>query len=171
MLKRIVFLASGILAANAFGMAQDHITPVEASATSRTVARCRIEEFGVHNALRDIAERAHVVIGLEAVQPEKEETIVLDFPGGTTADLLNLFISQSPDYKWEEVDGGIIRVRRNGGVSLANVSMSYPAMLHQTREEIWESIVRRPEIVAWIDSSHCTREELFSGKEFRNHND
>jgi hypothetical protein len=67
-----------------------------AASASKRVEGCHIEAFGVHNAFRDIAQRANVVIGVEAVQPDDETKIVLDFPGGTVADLLNMVVAQSP---------------------------------------------------------------------------
>jgi hypothetical protein len=140
--------------------------------SQKRVSRCHIEEFGAFNALRDIAHKSQVVIGTEAVRPERDATVEFDFQGGTLSDLLNMFISQSPDYSWKEVGGSIIHVfRKDGRVSLTDVVMSYPGAYNKTREEIWEDIAGRPEISAWMNSYHCSRGELFNGKEFRNHND
>jgi hypothetical protein len=49
--------------------------------------------------------------------------------------------------------------------------MSYPGAVKRSRHDIWEDIAKRPEVRAWMQSSHCTRGELFNGKEFRDHNE
>jgi hypothetical protein len=140
--------------------------------SGKRMVACHIEEFGAYNALAEISHKAQVVIGVEAIQPEKEPTIVLDFPGGTIEDLLNLFVSQAPDYRWEESENGVIHVfRNNAHVSLIDVVMFYPGADNKTRQEIWEDIGKRPEVVAWMGSNHCSRTELFNGKEFKHHND
>jgi hypothetical protein len=83
-----------------------------------------------------------------------------------------MFVSQAPDYAWKEVPGGIIHVsRKDHEVSLTNVAISYPGAYNKTREQIWEDIAERPEVLAWMNSAHCSRGDLFNGKEFRNHNE
>jgi len=77
-----------------------------------------------------------------------------------------------PDYRWEEDNAGVIHVfRNNAHVSLLDVAISYPGAFKKTRREIWQDIANRPEISAWMNSSGCSRGELFNGKEFREHND
>jgi hypothetical protein len=141
-------------------------------ASARKVAPCRVEQTGVYAALEEISQRTGIVIGVDAMQPEKEPSISLDFPGGTVADLLNLLTSKAPDYTWQEDTPGTIRVSRsNSHVSLADVVMDYPGAINKTRKQIWEDIATRPEIAAWLNSNRCSRGELFSGWEFREHND
>jgi hypothetical protein len=139
--------------------------------SNKRVPACHIEQFAAYNALHDISQKAAVVIGVEAVVDYKTEpTVKLDFPGGTLADLLNMFVSQVPEYRWSE-DDGLIHVFRNAAhLPIADVLMSYPGARDKTREEIWEDIAARPEIKTWLDSNHCSRQELFNGKEFRSHN-
>jgi hypothetical protein len=171
MRRRLVYLSLSIFIAQ--GLCPASHNGASAMGTSdKTVGGCHIEEAGAFNALAEISQKAHVVIGLDAVQPDEEPTIVLDFPGGTVAELLNMFVSQSPDYKWEETAGGIIHVSRNDAhVSLVDVVMDYPGAPKKTREEVWEDIAKRPEVAAWISSNRCSRGEMFNGKEFRSHND
>lgn len=141
------------------------------SPSSKKVGSIHIEEFGAYNVAAEISWKAQVVIGVDAIQPKEEPTIVLDFPGGTVADLLNTFVSLAPDYAWEET-GGVIHVfRRNAHVSLLDVPMSYPGAIKKTRKEIWTDIAQRPEVSLWMKSNSCVRGELFNGKEFREHND
>ena len=141
------------------------------STLNNNVGKCHIEQFGAYNALAQISREAHVAVGVEAVVDFKSEpTMTLDFPGGTITDLLNMFVSQAPEYRWEEAHG-IIHVFRNGThLSIADVVMSYPGAQDKTREEIWEDIAKRPEIAAWMTAKRCSRQELFNGKEFRGNN-
>jgi hypothetical protein len=148
-------------------------TPAAGGNTSgRKLNSLRIEQFAVYNALGELSEKARIVIGLDSVQPKQESDIVLDFPGGTVADLLDMFVATSPGYRWTETDSGVIHVSRTGAhVSLLDVVMSYPGAVKRSRHDIWEDIAKRPEVRAWMQSSHCTRGELFNGKEFRDHNE
>ncbi len=138
----------------------------------KRVGACRIEQAGAYHALGEISEKAKVPIGVDAVQPEKEPSIVLDFPGGTVGDLLNMFVARVPDYTWAETDDGVIHVTRaNGHVSVLDVVMAYPGAEKRTRRQIWEDISNRPEVAAWMNSAHCSRREFFHGGEFKIHND
>jgi hypothetical protein len=149
-----------------------HVAASAESTSNKRIGDCRIQEAGAYNALAEISQKARVVIGVEAIQPEKEPTIALDFPGGTVADLLNAFTTQAPDYRWEEIDNGILHVFRSGAhVSLVDVVIFYPGASNRTREEIWQDLAQRPEIAAWMRSNHCSRREFFQGKEFRDHNE
>jgi hypothetical protein len=78
-----------VILITAFCTVPDEVAANTLSASDKRVAGCHIETLGAHNALREISQRADVAIGIEAVQPENEKPIVLDFPGGTVADLLN----------------------------------------------------------------------------------
>lgn len=127
-----------------------------------------IEQYGVYHAASEIAEKARVVIGIDLVLPEKEPTIALDFHGGTLADLLDLLVSKVPDYRWQEGEDGVIQFFRAGSrVSLMDVIMSYPGAKKKTREEIWKDLSNRPEILAWLKSNNCSRQEYLTGKEFK----
>ena len=126
----------------------------------------------MYHVLTEISEKANIAIGVEAVQPEEEPTVVLEFPGGTVADLLNMFVAQVPDYTWQEASSGIIHVARaNAHISLLDVVMAYPGASKKTRQQIWEDITQRPEVSVWMKSNNCLRGELFHGGEFRVHND
>jgi len=129
-----------------------------------SVAACRIEQFGVTNALWDIVYQAHVAIGVEAVVDYKTEpTINIDFPGGTLGQLLDRLISQTPQYRWIE-DDGIIHVLWHGAhLPIANVVMFYPGVQDKTRLEIWEDLAARPELKAWLEANHCSRQEILGG--------
>jgi len=157
-LGALVTLASPAFA-NSRGVSNNHVPAIH------------IETFGAHNALYLISEKANVPIGVEAIFDYKmEPTIDFDFPGGTVADLLNMFVSQASDYRWVE-DTGIIHVFWNSThLPIADVMLSYPGAENKTRQQIWDDIDKRPEVIAWLNANHCERNELFMGKEFRAHN-
>jgi hypothetical protein len=146
---------------------------VAAGTTSAmSLGQLRIEQYGVYNAAKEISQKAHAPIGVDAVLPRKEPTIVFDFPGGTVADLLNMLVSQAPEYEWNEAEDGVIHVyRKNARVSLLDVVMHYPGAENKTREEIWEDLSKRPEILQWLKSNSCLRKEFFIGNEFKWNND
>jgi hypothetical protein len=172
MMRRLACLSVAILIAQALCPSRGGLANGQERTSAKRVGSLHVEEFGAYNALGEISQKAHVVIGVDAVQPKGESTIVLDFPGGTVAGLLDMFVSQSPDYRWEETNTGILHVSRdNAHVSLLDVQMSYPGAFKKTRREIWEDIAKRPEVEAWMQSNRCVREEFFNGKEFREHND
>jgi hypothetical protein len=168
--QRIYFLIA-ILALLVF---QTNIKNAAATATnvsSKKIGACHIEQFGAYHALAEISQKADVTIGVDAVQPEEEPTMVLDFPGGTVSDLLNMFVSQAPDYQWQEGKSGIIHVsRRDAHVSLLDVALSYPGARDKTRQEISENISNIPEVAAWLNSNHCSRDQFSHGGEFKSHN-
>ncbi len=144
-----------------------------ASAYEKRVQPCHIEQAGGYNALAEISAKSNTVIGVDAVVDYKTEpSIAFDFPDGTLADLLDMFLSQAPGYRWDETDEGVVHVS-NGDRDLSalkNLAISYPGAEKKTREEIWEDLANRPEISDWLKSAHCMRQEFFNGKEFRNHN-
>jgi hypothetical protein len=137
---------------------------------TRQVGALHIEQFGAYNALAEISRKAGLPVGVDAVQPISEPTVVFDFPGGSAADLLNTFVSQVPDYSWHEKQGIIHVERNNGHVSLLDVVISYPT-LRTTREAVWLDIGKRPEVSSWLSANHCSRNELRNGREFRDHNE
>src|SRR6266705_6243778 len=125
MLKPMIGLSLCILVVQALCMAGD-VTPSTVTAANKRVEGFHIKAFGVQEALRDIAQKQDLAIGVDAVLTERENKVVLDFPGGTVTDLLNMFVAQSPGYRWRQ-DGGIIHVfRKDAYLSLANVVLSYP---------------------------------------------
>jgi len=139
--------------------------------SNRRIRPCRIEQAGAYHALAEISSKAGIPIGVEAVQPASEPDIVIDFPGGTAADLLNAFVAQAPDYRWTESDDGIVHVTRGTDhITLLDVFLNYPGAAGKTRQQIWEDLSSRPEISAWISSAHCSRGELFHGGEFKTRN-
>jgi hypothetical protein len=171
MIKRCLYLVV-ILAGQGLYTNQDIVRAETNSLLTRKVGSVHIEEFGVYNVVAEISQKAHVPVGVDAIKPEREPTIVLDFLGGTVTDLLNTFVSQVPDYGWEETSGRIIRVfRRNAHVTFLDVPMSYPGAAKKTRREIWEDLGKRPELLLWLKSNHCSRGEFFNGYEFKEHND
>jgi len=131
--------------------------------SDKHVAACHIEQFGVDNTVREIADLAHVPIGVESVfDPKTEPKIKIHFRGGRLANLLDRLVSQAPEYRWTE-DDGIIHVLWHGAhLPLANVAMSYPGVRDKTKLEIWQDLAARPEVKAWLDSNHCSRQEAFS---------
>jgi len=144
----------------------------QSNASLKRLDRLHIEQFAVYNALGEISQKAQVTIGVDAVEPKQESTVVLDFPGGKVADLLDMFVAAAPDYRWTETSSGVIHVSRTSAhVSLLDVVMSYPGAVKKTRRNIWEDIANRPEVAAWMQSNSCLRGELFNGKEFREHDD
>ncbi len=166
-----VFLLLIIAAFNASVLTSGQVLDKTTIASNRKVGACHIEQFAVYHALAEVAQKTSTPIGIDTIQPSKEKTVTLDFPGGTLADLLNMFVSQNPDYRWSEADSGVIHVSRvSGHVPLLDVMMQYPGANQTTREEIWNAIGTQPEIAAWMNSSHCSRQEFFQGNEFRNNN-
>jgi hypothetical protein len=144
-----------------------------AGATSaRRLGQLRIEQYGVYNAAKEISQKAHAPIGVDAILPRREPTIVLDFPGGTVADLLNMLVSRAPDYEWNEAEDGVIHVfRKHAQVSLLDAVMNFPGAENKTRHEIWEDLSKQPEILQWLKSNNCLRQEFFIGNEFKLDND
>ena len=139
--------------------------------STKVIGPLHIEQYGVYSAVGEISQKAVVPIGTDAILPEKEPTIVLEFPGGAVADLLNKFVQRAPDYGWEESDDGVIHVFRKGGrVSLLDVVLAYPGADKKTRREIWKDLANRPEISQWLKSNNCTRQEFFIGNEFSSNN-
>lgn len=139
---------------------------------AKKVGACHIEQFGAYNALADISQRANLPIGLDEVQPIVEPSIAFDFPGGTVAELLDMFTSNVPGYEWRQGQDNLIHVARRGShVSLLDAVLYYPGARDMTRQEIWQDLSSRPEISAWLAANRCSRNELRSGKEFRSHND
>jgi hypothetical protein len=169
MTRRLVHFLLAFAVVQTVSLSCNGATPQ--SVSNKKIGGCHIEQGGAYNALAEIAQKAHLVVGVDAVQPKEEPTIVFDFPGGTVADLLNLFVSQAPDYGWEETSGGIIHAVRAGAhVSLLDVKMSYPGAVRKTRHEIWADLAQRPELSAWMKSAHCSRQEFLQGREFKDNN-
>ncbi|MGA7924437.1 MAG: hypothetical protein WCA20_00405 [Candidatus Sulfotelmatobacter sp.] len=130
-------------------------TPLRARGVSDSVDALHIEGFLPRVALMDISRKADVAIGFEAVVREGDGKVAFDFPGGTVADLLNAFVAEAPEYRWQE-DKGIIHVFRKGAdVSLANVAMDYPGAKGATRLEIWRDLHVRPEYRNWMTVNRC----------------
>ena len=159
-------------------LAAGHTLPVALSSRDGSTTSAKhlmgfhIEQFGALNALGEISKKAHIVIGLDAIQPKEESTIAFDFVGGTVADLLNTFVSVSQDYAWSETNSGVIHVQRSGAhVAILDVALNYPGAVKKTRRDIWQDIAKRPEVIEWMRSNHCTRREFFTGGEFGSHND
>jgi hypothetical protein len=141
------------------------------SISVKRIGACHIEQVGAYHALAEIAIKADIPIGVDAILPEKEPSIEIDFPGGTVADLMNAFVAQAPDYSWTDTPRGIVHVSRVGDhVSLLDTVIAYPEAKNKTRQQMWEDIATRPEVSAWMTSAHCTRGELLHGGEFRTHN-
>jgi hypothetical protein len=159
-----VLIAQGLCGTRAEGAAS---TP---AASNKLVESRHVQAMSAQDVFRDIAQREGVAIGVDAVLPEKEKATVLDFPGGTIADLLNMVVAQFPGYRWRE-EGGIIHVsRKDAHVSLADVVVSYPGAQHRTRLEMWMDIHERPEVKAWMKSMNChPGEEPFHAKNFKPH--
>jgi hypothetical protein len=171
MTRRMICSLIAFAAMQAVSAVSDSALAANESASTKRIGACHIEQAGAYHALAEISEKANIVIGVEAVQPEKEPTVVLDFPGGTVADLLNMFTARVPDYSWQEASNGVVHVTRTSAhVSLLDVGIAYPGADNKTRQQIWEDIAVRPEVSAWMNSVHCSREELFHGGEFRTHN-
>jgi hypothetical protein len=145
---------------------------VQPAASAKRIGAIHIEQGEPYDALAEISQKANVAIGVEAILSKRRgPAIVIDFPGGTVADLLNMFVIQAPSYRWADTPTGIIHVSIDDGhIPLLDVVMSYPGAENKTRQQIWQDIASRPEISAWMGSAHCVRGELFHGGEFRDHN-
>lgn len=163
--KLMVYFSLCILIVPAFCMAGDFAT-IAANANKR-VGGYHVETVNAQDALHDLAQREAVVIGVDAVLPEKREPIIFDFPGGTVADLLNMFVVQSPGYEWRE-DRGVIHVT-SSHVSLTDVVFSYPGARDMKLRLMWEDIVTRPEVAAWLKTNDCRREGFVHPKDFKRH--
>ncbi len=120
----------------------------------------RVETFHVqgvaaHEALQSMSRKYNVVIGVEGVVYKTDPKISLDFSGGTLADLLNAFVAEARDYRWQN-DDGIIHVFRNGApASLASVVLNFPGATGEARYEIWRQLHTLTEYVAWMQSHQC----------------
>jgi len=159
MVAQFVGLGHGIAQANGGALSTKVLEPL------------RIEQYGVYNAVAEISQKAHVPIGVDAILPAKEPTIVIDYRGGTLANLLNAVVALAPEYSWDETTGGVIHVvRKIAHVSLLDMTMYYPGAERKTRQEIWEDLANRQEIAQWLRSNNCQRQEIFMGNEFRRNN-
>jgi hypothetical protein len=131
-----------------------------------------LEAWSAEDALRYLAQKAGVVVGVDAVLPERETNIVFDFAGGTVADFLNTFVAKRPDYAWRD-EGDIIHVSRKGArVSLTNVVIAYPGgeTRNMNRMRMWMALHERPEVKAWMRASNCRfGGEPFHAKNFKPH--
>ncbi len=167
-MKLLIRLLAVVLACQLGSIAaQDRAVPL----SSLKVGAWHLEVLGADNAVRKISSFVHVPIGLEAyIDISHDEMVVLDFPGGTVGDLLNLFVSRHPDFSWVE-DGGIIHVStRPERPGLGDVEISYPGAQNKTREEVWNDLATIPEINHWMKANDCSRLELMTGKEFKLNN-
>jgi hypothetical protein len=136
---------------------------------SRHVPALRIGQFAAYNALGEMSRKAHIAIGIEAIVDYKTEpTIEFNFPGGTVADLFNMFASQAPQYRWSE-ENRIIHVYENSRPQISAIPISFPGA-SKTRREIWEDLAATPEVNAWLVSNNCSRGEIFGGWEFKDSN-
>jgi hypothetical protein len=170
--RQLIYFSIAMFAFPAFRTNIDKVAAAAKSISSKEIGACHIEQFGAYHALAEISQKAGVAIGVDAIQPEEEPTIVLDFPGGTVSDLLNMFVSQALDYQWQDGRGGTIHVsRRDAHVSVLDVAISHPGVRDKTRQEISQSISNIPEVSAWLNSTHCSRDQFSHGGEFRSHND
>jgi len=136
----LVVFASGL-----FNMTSAVAQLEPGSIAATAIGSLHIEQDGVYYVLEQMSERAHVPVGVDAIQPAKAETITLDFRGGSVAELMNLFVSKANDYRWVEKSGVINVSRVNAGVSLVDVVIDYPGASGRTRQEIWMDIKSRPE--------------------------
>src|SRR5579864_1626064 len=138
---------------------------------SREIGPFHVEQFGAYHALAEISQKAGVGIGVDAIQPSEEATISFDFPGGTVSDLLNLFSSQVPEYEWHQGASSFIHMSRRGAhVSLLDVRLDYAGVHDMSRKDFWEGVSKVPEIAAWLDSNHCSRDQFTQGGEFKTYN-
>jgi hypothetical protein len=142
----------------------------ESSARQHIVRDFHVERFGLYNALRYIAQQTHTVIGLVAVLPSTDQTYKVDVADGTLADVMSALMAEAPNYSWNEDSDGAIRVTGPSAPDLPDLVIAYRGA-SATRKQIWESLVTIPELNQWLSTHHCAREEIQSGKEFRNNND
>lgn len=120
-----------------------------------TAAPFHVQGVAAHEALQSISRKYNVVIGVERLVYKTDPKISLDFSAGTLADLLNAFVAEARDYRWQN-DGGIIHVFRNGApASLAGVVLNFPGATGEDRYDIWRQLHRLPEYVAWMKSHQC----------------
>jgi hypothetical protein len=134
---------------------------------SDQVGALRVEGVLPFEALQRVSRKYNVVVGIEAVTYKSDQKISLDFPGGTLADLLGAFVTQAPDYHWQN-DNGIIHVFRNGAsISLANVMLNYPGASQQERYLIWLGLRRLPEHVGWMKTYQCQPFARMSAFDFK----
>lgn len=131
------------------------------------VAPFHVQGVAAHEALQSMSRKYNVVIGVEGVVYKSDPKISLDFAGGTLADLLNAFVAEARDYRWQN-DDGIIHVFRNGAsASLASVVLNFPRATGEDRYEIWRQLHTLPEYVAWMNSHQCHRLERIRPLDFR----
>jgi hypothetical protein len=148
--------------------------PGQSKSESETY-RLHIEEYGLYNALRDIAQTTHHVIGLaqDTTYPLRDNTYKLDIEKGTLENALDLVVSQAPSYAWHKEPDGSIRVfQKSAGTDrLDAVRLSFKGASRTTRQQIWLSLKDVPEINAWLTKANCIREDILSGREWTSHND
>jgi hypothetical protein len=126
-----------------------------AAMTSNSVAALHVKQRNAYEALQYIAFESGLTIGVEDVISPDDGKVVIDFPGGTVADLLNAFTNQAPSFRWQK-DGEIIHVfRKSATVSLADVVLAYPGAKKLTRMQIWMQIRESPEVKRWVAANNC----------------
>lgn len=119
------------------------------------VGAFRVRGVLAYEALPWMSRKYNVVIGMEGAVYKTDPRISLDFSGGTLGDLLNAFVVQAPDYRWQN-DGGIIHVFRNGAPApLANVVLNFPGASQKDRYLLWRTLHTLPEYVSWMQANQC----------------
>jgi hypothetical protein len=142
------------------------------TSSGKRVDALHIKDGAAYYALAELSRKTGVAVGVDAVLPEREVTIDIDFQGGTVAEWLNMFIAQAPEYRWDEVGDGVIHVSRsNAHVTLLDTPIAFPGATNKTRHEIWNDIANRPEVTAWLRANACIRAEYLGAREFREHNE
>ena len=131
-----------------------------------------VEQFSTSAALWDISQKTKIPIGFQSLVDFKtERSFSFNFPGGTVAALFDSFISDDPGYQWKVSGAGVVHLfRASTSVSLTDVILAYPGAQNKTRKEISTELVSLAEVKAWMVSNGCSRQEIFSGKEFRANN-
>jgi hypothetical protein len=153
-------------AAQSTAQHRQHVPPAPPSGLTDRIEALHVEGLHPHEALMDLARKANVFIGYEGEFRKTDGKLAFDFPGGSVSDLLNAFIAQAPDFRWE-TDGPIIHVHRNGGhVSLADVTLNYPGATNKSRFDIWRNLHNLPEYRAWMDANRCRNVEQPAPRNF-----
>jgi hypothetical protein len=147
-------------------------------ASCRDLRQARLSEIRVRNVhlrgprisdlLRDLAHQYHIVIGFVGIQQPEQMAKDLDLESGTLADVMNAIVSFHPGYTWQMADDGAIHVYSVAKrLDLADVPLSRFVIENQDRRQIWESLGSVPQINAWLRENGCSREELFTGHEWK----
>jgi hypothetical protein len=144
----------------------------QGSQIGRPVGPVKIEEFGLWNALKDLAQQKQFVIGLVGDDRDMQISFKVNLESATIGEVLDALIRQAPAFSWQEEPSGTFRVTSKSLVNdLADLQVSYPGAANLTREQFWRNLEVFQPVSTWLNTHSCKRWDIFNGHEFSDRND